>query len=482
MLSEVSKTSIRIILALILGLAVVGFWSIPVQAQPPVDLELGGEGATSWNIENIKPGDSGTKTVELHNAGIRHGAVTIWISDIEEVDYGGDGAALDDYLLFNLSGERLSTSITLPATIRELPQSATDTNHIKISRLYAGETVTLVWEWEFPETGGPQNNAQGDSLSFTINYLLEELPYGGGESGGALSYQQLKIDILGKITLAKVSSSGILLDSCVATDPDNKHSLELERGTKVTCANGKVPTRIEMRLYEGSLSPPSGKETIGPTYKLTGYISDSVSCSLIFDKPVELTLSYEPEWLPQNTVSIVIASYEAEHGWTELKPVDNGVAQVNKITVLISHTSIFAILAEIAPTPPPALAEFELSELAINPAQVETGEPVTISAIVQNTGELEGSYTLTLRINGVIEQSQEITLAAGESRQVSFTVIKHTPGTYAIAVDGLSGEFTVLAPASSPTEGHLQWWVMLPIASGIAPLLYFLAIRRRHHP
>lgn len=477
---KLAKYRTRLALALILGLALIGSLPIPAQAQAPIDLELGGEGATSWSIDNIKPGDSGTKTVELHNAGSENGPVTIWISDIEEVDYAGDGAALDDYLLFNLSCERLSSNITLPATIHELPQSASDPNYIKINPLYAGETVTLVWEWEFPETGEPQNDAQGDSLSFTINYLLGALPSGGG--GYAIpTYQYLEIDILGKITVVKVSSSGRLLDSYVATDLDNKHNIEFNRGTKITCADGRIPRRIEMRLCEESLLPPSGMELIGPAYDITGYLSGSVPCSLIFGSPVELTLSYNPDWLPKNISSILIASYEPAHGWIELEPTYSGVAQVNKVTAAVSHASIFAILAKIEPTPPPVSAEFKLSELAINPAQTEVGKPVTISAVVQNTGEIEGSYTLTLKINGRIEQSKETTLAAGESRKVSFTVIKDDPGTYAIAVSGLTGEFTVVAPAPSQLESNIYWWIILLATGIIAPLVYFLAIRRGHH-
>jgi len=312
----------------------------------------------------------------------------------------------------------------------------------------------------------------------------------GDDGDGTPSYRWLKIDILGKVTLAKVSSSGKLLDSCIATDPDNKHKLEFSRGTKVTCADGKIPRRIEMRVCEESPSPPDGMEMIGPAYNLTGYISGSVPCSLIFNKPVELTLSYDSDWLPENTSTILITSYEPEHGWTELEPAYNSVAQVNKVTVLISQTSIFAILVKIVPPPPPAPAKFKLSELAINPAQTEVDEPITISTIVQNTGELEGSYTLTLKINGEIEQSKETTLAAGESRQVSFTVIKDAPGTYAIAVDGLTGEFIVLAPApspplapaSSPPWVSTYWWVILLAAVIIAVMVYFLAIRPRHYP
>ena len=69
---------------------------------------------------------------------------------------------------------------------------------------------------------------------------------GGSCDGRAPSYQWLKIDILGHVTPVKVNSSGKLLDSYVATDPDNKHKLELNKGTKITCTSGKVPRSIEM--------------------------------------------------------------------------------------------------------------------------------------------------------------------------------------------------------------------------------------------
>ncbi|GAI58083.1 unnamed protein product, partial [marine sediment metagenome] len=61
--------------------------------------------------------------------------------------------------------------IVLPlAIIDNFPQSVSDPNYIRMSPLDAGEEVTLGWEWELPpETG---NDAQGDTLSFTINYHL----------------------------------------------------------------------------------------------------------------------------------------------------------------------------------------------------------------------------------------------------------------------------------------------------------------------
>ncbi len=171
---------------LVMGIAYAGFSPALVQAQEydpsVIDLVLGGEGATGWAIENIMPCDSGTQTVTLHNAGSADGFVIIWISNIvsgecvnpeSETDTTEPGE-LDDHLLFDLSATGLSTNLSLPTTINNLPQSIDDPNYIRISPLNDGDTITLNYDWELPcETG---NEAQGDCLSFTINYLLEEFP------------------------------------------------------------------------------------------------------------------------------------------------------------------------------------------------------------------------------------------------------------------------------------------------------------------
>ncbi|GAH36548.1 unnamed protein product, partial [marine sediment metagenome] len=173
----------KFVTSLALAIVILASLALPASAQGPVDLELGGEGATGWNIGNVSPGDSGTKTVTLHNAGDRDGFVTLWISDtvsgegINPESETGDTSApgeLDHYLLFNISCSGLDSNISLPTTIDSLPQSASDTDYIKISPLNAGGTITLDWQWQLPvETG---NEVQGDSLSFTINYMLEEFP------------------------------------------------------------------------------------------------------------------------------------------------------------------------------------------------------------------------------------------------------------------------------------------------------------------
>lgn len=112
-----------------------------------------------------------------------------------------------------------------------------------------------------------------------------------------------------------------------------------------------------------------------------------------------------------------------------------------------------------APTPRPAFTPyspyasrpfFSVSNLTISPNLVKAGQPITIGALVTNSGSEVGKYSLILRINGVVEGITELTLQPGASQAASFTVVKDTGGDYYAEVDGLGGSFTVvpLSPAS----------------------------------
>jgi hypothetical protein len=107
---------------------------------------------------------------------------------------------------------------------------------------------------------------------------------------------------------------------------------------------------------------------------------------------------------------------------------------------------------------PPALpkpAAFTASALAISPAEVEIGETVTISASVANTGELEGTYGVILKIDGAVAAIKDVTLAGGSSQDVTFTISKDAAKTYEVRIDSMTGTFTVKpkplpAPVTTP--------------------------------
>jgi len=90
-------------------------------------------------------------------------------------------------------------------------------------------------------------------------------------------------------------------------------------------------------------------------------------------------------------------------------------------------------------------------------------------------------------INGVKEAEKSVTVAAGGSQSVSFSVTREDAGTYSVVVDGLSGSFTVVeavAPPGPPTEEvpkPINW----PLIGGIIAavivvgLVIFFVLRRR---
>ncbi|MBN1857451.1 MAG: hypothetical protein JW846_10930 [Dehalococcoidia bacterium] len=120
--------------------------------------------------------------------------------------------------------------------------------------------------------------------------------------------------------------------------------------------------------------------------------------------------------------------------------------------------------------------------LSIDPQQVLPGQEVRISANVCNSGELRGSETAVLSVNGAAEQSQSVAVSGGSCKQVVFTTAKAVPGTYQVSVNGMEGQFSVLAPrivqasvASSQDVG-LGTWGIVAIAAVVIVLVIGLVV------
>ncbi len=111
--------------------------------------------------------------------------------------------------------------------------------------------------------------------------------------------------------------------------------------------------------------------------------------------------------------------------------------------LLVAMTSSMAAFSGRMSTPPPAPTVFQTASLAINPAEVNPGVEIIITAQVTNTADTEASYSAGLILNDVTVETTEVTMAAGESRLLSFVGAIATPGTYEVAWAELVGEFLV---------------------------------------
>ncbi len=639
------------LLALVIGLAPLSL-SLPVTVKAqtnPIDLVLGGEGAIPFYIAGIKPSDSGSMTAELRNAGTKEGFVTIWVSDIvsseglnpeSETGDKSEPGELDKYMLFNLTSNSLVSNLHLPASIKDLPRSATDYNYIDTMPIKAGQTIDLKWHWELPADTG--NIVQGDSISFTINYMLMEcivtnvspvvtpdgtfinnvtaesenskgklaiaagttgktaenqslsdiwvieinkdplppesdkthvsnnfeagpegttfdrpvtitlsynpanVPQGTSENdlfialwdktsgqwvplancivntaaktisarithfsrysaqspvppslppaeeepeepaGGETSTTsaQLDIDIMDNASTIETENNGTVQKTVTLNDLDDSFVIDVNAGSRITGPDGATLSRIDLKPVEIPITLPDNIVLLSPIYQLTGYTSAMEAVPVFFLPPGRLTISYDPNKLPENAFLPFIATYIEGQGLVRLNLPANYIIESGKAQALISGETLFFIAVELAPAPPPLPPKFVASDLIINPEQTFIGETVTISITIANQGETEGSYELHLIIDRIVRAIEKITLSPQSSQTLTFEVSNLSAGSHQVKIADLTGEFSVVRMEATVVESKFNWLLLdtivaAAIAIGVIALIFVIRRSRR---
>ncbi|HUW45848.1 MAG TPA: CARDB domain-containing protein, partial [Dehalococcoidia bacterium] len=253
--------------------------------------------------------------------------------------------------------------------------------------------------------------------------------------------------------------------------PDGSHNLLLERGTHAPTVYEKTYYLIVIRELEEI--PPVPENTVA----LVAFNITPPGAG--FDKDIFLTLGLDELQLPENALNVTMAYYDDVNGvWVFLESEaggPNGVAELT-LSAPINHFSIFGVLAELGSTPTPP-AHFIPSGLTIVPSVekttfvTKTGESVTITANVANDGWQEGTYTVVLKLNGKTVDTKTVTLDAGQSKQVKFTVSELDYGQYEVEVAGLSGDFMA--------SRTITWWLIIVIIAAIGLIIWGVVWGRR---
>ena len=273
----------------------------------------------------------------------------------------------------------------------------------------------------------------------------------------------LNINSMGKLTRHEMSLDGELKAPLEVITPDYRYKFEVAEGTRILTAVRLPANKIVVERMMAPPLPPPGSVIIGNVYDFT-------PSGITFEPPARLVSTYNPDELPQNISSVVIAYYDPEQNWIEIETEMGGVAEVGLIAARISHLTMFAILAKLAP---PAPASFECSLLSISPTEVDIGETVNVTILVANTGGQSGSYQVVLRINSMAAADREVALDAGASEQVSFSTARDTAGTYSVNVNGLTGAFVVkekpapVTPVEPTPVKPIIWWLIGGIIAAV---------------
>lgn len=240
---------------------------------------------------------------------------------------------------------------------------------------------------------------------------------------------------------------------------------------------GKPLAILELSI-DDTAPPPDEGVIIGEVYELKPY-------GTTFDPPAILIGNYDPSAIPFGIAAedLMVMSYDDETGqWVELESahdLTNGI-----IAALVENSATFAIVATPSQQAP---ASFTLSSLRVNPSEVNVGETVLITVLAANTGELEGDYTVTLKIDESIEKTKEVNLAGGASETVTFAVSWDEAGTHLIEIDNLHGSFIAkevsspptTSPAATPPMIQSGWWLITIILAAVVVAIVVPLTRRR---
>jgi hypothetical protein len=239
--------------------------------------------------------------------------------------------------------------------------------------------------------------------------------------------------------------------------------LFLEKGTHAPVVLTTTHYVIVVREIKETPATPENMEAI--------VVFNITPADAEFNKDIFLTLGV-PE-IPADAINVTMAYYDDVNGIWELMESEaggpSGVAELT-LSAAINHFSIYGVLAELEPTPPPQPARFTASGLNIEPSveksvfMTRTGESVTITANVANKGGQEGTYTVELKLNGETVDTEIVTLAAGQSRPVTFTVPELEPGQYDVEVAGLTDTFTA--------SRTITWWLILIIIVAVGLIIW----------
>ncbi|MFC1943823.1 CARDB domain-containing protein, partial [Chloroflexota bacterium] len=277
------------------------------------------------------------------------------------------------------------------------------------------------------------------------------------------------------------------------TSEDGNLTLTIPKDTTSLDEDGDPLDSLEAAVDESPPHPPEDAHIIGLAY-------DFGPDGATFDPPITLEYTYDPDVISGDIAEedLVLAYYDENAGeWVELNCVID--TENNTITASVEHFTTFTIMAHAAPTPtllvPSAPAAFSVSNLTVNPADLQPKEAATITVTVANTGGTGGTHTVTFKINGLKEAETSVTIAAGSSEIVTFSAAREEAGTYSVTVDGLSAGFTVAAPPSpppptppreeeepeAPAKPPINWLLIGAIIAGVVVvgLLVFLLVRRR---
>jgi VCBS repeat-containing protein len=296
-----------------------------------------------------------------------------------------------------------------------------------------------------------QANSNTTTVTITVN-AIDETPVNNAP-------------VLNPIGGKAVTAGQLLTFTVLATDPD---------GNTLTYAASNLPSGAVFTPVTGVFSWTPASSQTGTFANVRFQVSDG---TLTDYENITITVNTAPADTTPPQVSgisfVVVSSTSVNINWSTNELSDGQVEysaspsqlsdknpnlvtnhQVPLTGLLTGTTYTYKVMSADAAgnltvvsggtfTTPTTGAVYSVSSLSIKPSVVYPWQRVNVSVIATNKGTVKGTYTIQFKVNGVVESTRIVTLAAGAKQYITFYTSKTTAGTYTVDVNGLAGSFLV---------------------------------------
>ena len=225
---------------------------------------------------------------------------------------------------------------------------------------------------------------------------------------------------------------------------------------------GGRPTVAQFTYSNLQISPTEVNTGVAVTVQVTvkniGDTEGTATVDLYINAAKEQTMSVTLQGGVSTTVSFSVSKTTA--GTYTVKVGD--------------QTGSFKVVKPLTP------ASFTYTGLTVSPADVAPGTEATVSVTVKNTGELSGTYSAELKLDGTTKETKTGILAGGASATVTFKVSSQAEGTHAVQVGTQTGSFKVTKPVTPPpTAPDYTWYIIGAVAVIVIVVAVYLLMRRK---
>ena len=418
-------------------------------------------GTSTTTLAAAPAGDYTAPSIDAYSPTFSENAVPVITADFKDDRSGIDAASV----ILKIDGTDVSSQATITAgSMTYTPgEPLRNGTHMVELIVYdrSGNRTRATWNIrvDAPDVtqttpGYPQGTAQETGTPELTDTTAEDGQVAGidGEPTGTT------------ISLAALlDESGALTADMELESPEAIHRLTIFKGTTVSFPGSPSGSVISMSSAE-------------KTPVLTGgYCRIGAACEIgpedaRLSSPSSLTFSYDEiksresvRWdtngdgvidlLDDDIVitpeDMMIARYDSASGeWNTVESIiDTGAKTV---TARIEKLSLFALVAPV--TRPVVVLDIKAS-----PETLDLGQKMTFIVTVENPGTARGTYVIPLKIDGVLETSQEVVLNPGQ-HTLEFVHDEPYLGTHQADAMGRTVTFTV---NSAATNGN--WWESVDI-------------------